>query len=165
LAQFLWSEWRSEYVRHSEQSLGCFLCHPELQQQTADTLAVYHDQSVVVLLNRFPYNPGHLLIAPVEHIASLAECSPELVAHLFLVVRHVVGVAEPLFKAHGWNIGVNLGSAAGSGVPGHLHIHAVPRWEGDSNFMPVVSDVRVVSQRLESLWQMLRDALKTKPLE
>jgi ATP adenylyltransferase len=82
-----------------------------------------------------------------------------------MVVRHVVAIAEPLYKAHGWNIGINQGSVAGAGVPGHLHVHAVPRWEGDSNFMPVLADVRVVSQRLDQLWERLRDAMRANPMK
>jgi ATP adenylyltransferase len=82
-----------------------------------------------------------------------------------MVVRHVVANAEPLYKAHGWNIGINQGSVAGAGVPGHLHVHAVPRWEGDSNFMPVLADVRVVSQRLDQLWERLRDAMRANPMK
>lgn len=165
MSDFLWSEWRSEYIQHSEPSDGCFLCRAAEGGVTASSLVVYADDGTIVLLNRYPYNPGHLLVAPTRHVGSLLACSADSVAHLFMVVRHVVAIAEPLYKAHGWNIGINQGSVAGAGVPGHLHVHAVPRWEGDSNFMPVLADVRVVSQRLDQLWERLRDAMRANPMK
>lgn len=163
MTQYLWSEWRSEYVKHSSEPDGCFLCNAAGQVPSLETLVVYRGDSVVVLLNRYPYNPGHLLVCPVKHIGALTELDPIDVASVFYVVRHAVKIAEPLFRAHGWNIGINQGRAAGAGVPGHLHVHLVPRWEGDANFMPVVADVKVVSQRLETLWVELRDEFERLP--
>lgn len=163
MTQYLWSEWRGEYVKHSSEHEGCFLCHAVEREPSPDTLVVYRDDSVVVLLNRYPYNPGHLLVCPVKHIGTIPEVEPNDLAYLFNVVRRVVKLAEPLFRAHGWNIGINQGRAAGAGVPGHLHVHVVPRWDGDSNFMAVVADVRVVSQRLESLWAELRAEFERIP--
>jgi ATP adenylyltransferase len=113
----------------------------------------------VVILNRFPYNNGHLLVAPIAHKARLEELTTEESLDLQQTLARLTTVLTNLMKPDGFNIGLNLGTAAGAGLPGHLHWHIVPRWVGDSNFMPVLSDARVISQSLESLYDLLYPAL------
>jgi ATP adenylyltransferase len=109
----------------------------------------------VAVLNRFPYNNGHLLVAPRVHKASLTDLDSREVLDIHQTVARMVDALDDLMHPEGYNIGVNLGRAAGAGLPGHLHWHVVPRWNGDTNFMPVISDVKVIAQSLEALWELL----------
>jgi ATP adenylyltransferase len=112
-----------------------------------------------VLLNRYPYNNGHLLIAPREHQATLSELTPETHLETMQTIGRMVELLKRLIKADGFNVGLNLGRVAGAGVPGHLHWHLVPRWHGDTNFMPVVADLNVIPQSLESLLTLLHEGI------
>jgi ATP adenylyltransferase len=122
-------------------------------------LLVHRGDLSVVVLNRFPYNNGHLLIAPTTHKATLADLTNDELLDLQLTLRKMVGILEKRMTPDGFNVGLNLGRVAGAGLPGHLHWHIVPRWTGDSNFMAVCSDTRVISQALDSLFDMLADEL------
>ncbi len=114
----------------------------------------------VVVLNRFPYNNGHLLIAPRQHKGRLDELTPEELLETMETLRRMVGILDELMHPNGYNIGLNLGHAAGAGLPGHLHWHIVPRWHGDTNFMPVLSDVKVIVQSLDALYDLLVERLR-----
>jgi ATP adenylyltransferase len=114
-----------------------------------------------VVLNRFPYNNGHLLIAPKAHKGRLDQLTPDEILDLQEALTRMVGVLEQLMKPEGFNVGLNLGKVAGAGLPGHLHWHVVPRWNGDTNFMPVLADVRVIAQSLDALYDLLAPALAT----
>jgi ATP adenylyltransferase len=118
----------------------------------------------VVVLNRYPYNNGHLLIAPLAHKARPADLTDAEVLDLQHLIRDTIGDLDRLLKPEGFNVGLNLGKVAGAGLPGHLHWHVVPRWGGDTNFMPVVADTRVIVQSLESLWDLfVNDASVKRP--
>jgi ATP adenylyltransferase len=169
----LWAPWRLGYIQgtnppptDAERSihwlegadLGCFLCRAAADGEDRENLVVARGEHSVVLLNRYPYNNGHLLIAPCGHQATLGELAPEIHLEMMQTIGRMVELLKRLIKADGFNIGLNLGRVAGAGVPGHLHWHLVPRWHGDTNFMPVVADLNVIPQSLEALLTLLRDA-------
>jgi ATP adenylyltransferase len=153
----LWAPWRIKYVQGLDKSGDCFICH-NLQnpQDDHENLVLWRTEKSIVILNRFPYNNGHLLIAPVRHIGELDKVSEEGMLEMFKVVRESQKALSLAIKPHGFNIGMNLGRCSGAGLPGHLHIHVVPRWEGDTSFMSVCSDTDVISQSLTELYEMLK---------
>ncbi len=162
----LWAPWRLALVAAAKDSPPpagnpCFICRgiaaPGCEDRT--NLLVHRGDLSVVVLNRFPYNNGHLLIAPTTHKATLADLTNDELLDLQLTLRKMVGILEKRMTPDGFNVGLNLGRVAGAGLPGHLHWHIVPRWTGDSNFMAVCSDTRVISQALDSLFDMLADEL------
>jgi ATP adenylyltransferase len=163
----LWAPWRLAYItapKEKPPTTGddCFLCRGAAGTGTEEdraNLLVYRTELSVVVLNRFPYNNGHLLVAPKAHKATLADLTPDELLDLQLVLRKMLGVIEKLMKPDGFNIGLNLGRSAGAGLPGHLHWHIVPRWNGDTNFMPVFTDTRVISQSLDALYDLLVEEL------
>jgi ATP adenylyltransferase len=134
---------------------ACFLCQTLLEDDDRRNLIPLRGPFSVVALNRFPYNNGHLLVAPRAHKGRLQDLTPEEVLDTQGTLRRLVGILDDLMHPHGYNIGLNLGRVAGAGLPGHLHWHLVPRWEGDTNFMPVVADVKVISQALDALYDLL----------
>ncbi len=159
--QQLWSPWRSTYIQSSDErnAEGCFLCAcAAASEDTPDNLVVARFPSTIVVMNRFPYNAGHLLVAPKEHHGDLATLGTDQAHELIRVVQTSLRVIDHVMHPHGCNVGANLGRGAGAGVPDHLHIHAVPRWNGDTNFMPVLADVKVVSDDLVDQWQRFHDA-------
>ncbi len=167
----LWAPWRLEYIvggKEKEAAASdvpqdlppganpeCFLCRAMLAGDDRPRLVVDRQKHSVVLLNRYPYNNGHLLIAPKRHVARLDELGPEVEWELSQTITRMVGVLERTMHPQGFNIGLNLGHAAGAGVPGHLHWHIVPRWIGDTNFMPSIAGVHTIPQSLEALWELL----------
>lgn len=151
----LWAPWRMAYIKDPErQTRGCFLC----AAVPNDELLVWHDDNVVVMLNRFPYNPGHMLIAPRAHLSDYARLPQPVAVALDAGVRRTIRVLESALAADGYNVGINLGTAAGAGLPEHVHVHVVPRWNGDNNFMPIVAETRVIPQLLEQTAAELRAA-------
>jgi len=156
----LWAPWRIEYITSPKDNNECVLCAAPAGTNDEETLLVYRGSRNFILMNRFPYSPGHLLVAPYLHTADLADLSGETgVEHLELV-RLCVDLLSDATRADGFNIGLNLGRVAGAGLDKHLHTHVVPRWQGDSNFMPVLADTRVMSESLSSMYSKLRNALE-----
>jgi ATP adenylyltransferase len=151
----LWSPWRSEYVTGAGGEDGCFLCD-HVEDASADSDVLYRSARVFVLLNAFPYNSGHIMVAPERHVGELGELTEQERHGLADVTLAAVGVLQDALAPHGYNIGMNLGRVAGAGVPGHLHVHVVPRWGGDTNFMPVVADTKVLPEMLEQTRAKLR---------
>jgi ATP adenylyltransferase len=166
----LWAPWRLAYIaapKEKPPTAGddCFLCRGVAGKGAEDraNLVVHRTDLSVVVLNRFPYNNGHLLVAPRAHKATLADLTPDELLDLQLTLRTMLGVIEKRMTPDGFNVGLNLGRVAGAGLPGHLHWHIVPRWTGDTNFMPVFTDTRVISQSLEALYDLLTEELKGEP--
>jgi ATP adenylyltransferase len=154
----LWAPWRLAYVATAKPPAAsdpCFLCQGLKENDDRKSLIVQRLPRSVALLNRFPYNNGHLLVAPRAHKGGLADLEPEEALEIQQALARLVDTLDDLMHPEGYNIGLNLGRAAGAGLPGHLHWHLVPRWNGDTNFMPIVSDVKVISQSLEALWELL----------
>jgi ATP adenylyltransferase len=170
----LWAPWRLAYITGQSAAEAdptvdrpllpggdkqCFLCRNVVDDRDRQNLVVYRGGGVMAVLNRYPYNNGHVLVAPQRHLARLDDLDrPLQVACLDLMTR-LVNLLEKRLNAEGINLGLNLGRVAGAGVPGHLHWHIVPRWNGDTNFMPVVTDTRVISQSLDAVWELLAPAL------
>lgn len=157
----LWAPWRSAYVTADKKAVpqGCFICRYLNESADATNFVVRRNRHSVVLLNLYPYNNGHLLIAPLAHKASLAELND---AELLEIQQQLVLMTESLqaiIKPEGFNIGVNLGHVAGAGLPGHIHWHVVPRWNGDTNFMGVCAETRVIVQSLQELYRLLTEHL------
>jgi len=139
----------------------CFICHNLQNPQDDDkNLVLWRTDKSIVILNRFPYNNGHLLIAPARHIPDLEKASDEELLELMKIVRESQRALSLAIKPHGFNVGMNFGRCAGAGLPDHLHIHLVPRWDGDTNFMSVCSDTDVISQSLTELLELLKQISK-----
>jgi ATP adenylyltransferase len=164
----LWAPWRLAYIAtpKDKQPTGpantCFLCAGVASNDDRANLLVHRTELSVVVLNRFPYNNGHLLVAPKAHKATLADLTNEELLDLQLTLRKMQGIIEKKMNPDGFNIGLNLGRSAGAGLPGHLHWHIVPRWNGDTNFMPVFTDTRIISQSLDALYDLLAEELATE---
>ena len=153
----LWAPWRIKYIQDLGQECKCFLCDDvENPQKDEENFVLWRTENCLAVLNRFPYNNGHMLIAPKRHIADFAEATKEELLEFNLLVRDIQRALQFVVKPHGFNVGMNFGRCAGAGLPGHLHVHVVPRWNGDTNFMAVCSDTDVISQSLEELYAMLK---------
>jgi ATP adenylyltransferase len=159
----LWAPWRLAYVASAQAPKpedACFLCTGLADQDDRRHLIALRTPQSVVVLNRFPYNNGHLLIAPRAHKGRLDDLDADELLETLETLRRMVRVLDDLMHPDAYNIGLNLGRAAGAGLPGHLHWHVVPRWDGDTNFMPVVADTKVMAQSLEALYDLLTAALR-----
>ncbi|MBM3996511.1 MAG: HIT domain-containing protein [Planctomycetes bacterium] len=159
----LWAPWRLAYVAAAKPPAEhdpCFICKGLSEQADRENLIAWRGPASVVVLNRFPYNNGHLLVAPKAHKAELHDLDAGEIAELHQTLARMVTILRESMKPDGFNIGLNLGKAAGAGLPGHLHWHIVPRWFGDTNFMPVFSDTRVMVQSLDQFFVFLTERLK-----
>ncbi len=152
----LWAPWRMEYIL-AEKDGDCFICAAVRSEDDKASLVIDRGKVTITVLNRYPYNNGHLLVCPNRHIAELEAVTPEEYAEIFETMKRWKERMDRLMKPHGWNIGVNLGTPAGAGLKDHIHFHMVPRWTGDTNFMPVLASTKVISQHLEELWEQLTD--------
>ncbi len=153
----LWAPWRISYITKAAggENEPCFICAVEASSNDRENLVVHRTTFSIVILNRFPYNNGHLLVAPRRHQGKFEELTAAELLDNLETVRRMVTCLQETMRPDGFNVGLNLGRSAGAGLPGHLHWHIVPRWVGDTNFMPVLGDVKVISQSLDSLWELL----------
>ena len=153
--KMLWAPWRMEYIRLKKPE-ECILCgEPRETNDTANYL-LYRGEKNFVMMNSYPYNPGHLMITPYRHVASLEEFSGEELHEHITIVSRGIKVLREEFNPSGFNVGMNIGKIAGAGIEGHAHTHIVPRWQGDTNFMPVIGEMRVVSEALAETYQQLK---------
>jgi ATP adenylyltransferase len=159
----LWTPWRMAFIeqataRAPDELPACFLCAKPAEGSARDreNLILYRGRRAYVLLNLYPYNSGHLMVAPYGHLGDLAALPDADGDDLFALTRRAVGVLRDVYRPDGYNVGMNLGQSAGAGVPDHLHVHVVPRWHGDTNFMPVVGDTKVLPESLEQTYDRLR---------
>ena len=150
----LWSPWLSQYVASADETNaeGCFLCRCAQETPSNSNLVVASFDHTFVVLNRYPYNAGHVLVAPHEHVGDLVALDANVSHELMDVTQLSLKVVAEVLSPHAANIGANLGRHAGAGVPDHLHMHIVPRWNGDTNFMSTISETKVVSDALDDLW-------------
>ena len=154
----LWAPWRMQYIG-GDQRPGCLFCRVIENPDDEDAkLVVWRARGAIVLLNKFPYNPGHAMVAPISHKASLEELDDAESADLIGAVRRTFTVLRSVMKPDGLNAGVNVGTAAGAGIPDHVHFHVVPRWNGDTNFMAVIDDVKIVNEALGQTADKLKRA-------
>lgn len=157
----LWAPWRSHYVTGAiEVEPGCIFCQKLNDTRDAANYVLARTERCFVLLNLYPYNNGHLLVAPKRHVADITELTGAEMQELMDVTAWMVRLERRAMRPHGFNIGVNLGRVAGAGIPGHFHIHIVPRWDGDTSFMPVLGDVKVISEALEDTYAKLKRAME-----
>lgn len=145
--EILWAPWRMEYVGKDTKPKGCIFC--PATQNNDPKLLIYADELVTVRMNKYPYSNAHLLVAPVIHASSLAALEAAAKMALITMVSQAVEILQTTFKPEGFNVGLNLGKASGAGVDDHLHFHIVPRWNGDTNFMTITADIRVIPEHIE----------------
>lgn len=162
----LWSPWRSEYIEGFKDETAkkeeCFFCAAiENPHQDSERLVVHRAEHCIVMMNKYPYNSGHLLVAPLRHIAEFQELNPIELSDIMLMLQRCEMILSSLYKPQGFNIGANLGRAAGAGVPSHLHFHILPRWYGDTNFMATIGDIKVVSESIAKAHQQITEAFLT----
>ena len=155
----LWTPWRMEYIR-AEKSDGCVLCQIQEAGDDPGCLIIHRGQHAFVVLNRYPYNNGHLMVVPYHHTSTLEELDDDTLMELMLLVNKSMGALRETMAPDGFNIGVNLGKAAGAGIDDHVHVHVVPRWEGDTNFMAVLAGTRMVPEMLEETCNRLTGVLR-----
>jgi ATP adenylyltransferase len=153
----LWSPWRMEYIRaaRDDETQGCIFDDLPARGDDEATLILARGKLAFVLLNSFPYNPGHVLVAPFRHTGDLEDLRPDELADLDRLLQASIRALREEMQPHGYNIGMNLGQVAGAGFPDHVHWHVVPRWSGDTNFMPVVGETRVLPELLEETYRKL----------
>ena len=159
--KIIWAPWRLDYVVQPRDE-GCFLCNALAGDDDAKTFVIERRAHCFSILNRFPYNNGHTLIAPNAHKADLADLTDDEMVALMQMTRDTQQLLAATMTPHGFNIGINLGTCAGAGVPGHLHVHIVPRWNGDTNFMPITAGTKVIVQSLEALYTLLREQIASQ---
>lgn len=152
--KYLWAPWRIQYIK-SEKPAGCILCDKPKANKDIENYILFRGEKNFIMLNAFPYNPGHLMIAPYRHIGELDELTDDERNEHYELVCRCLRVLKKELKPGGFNMGANLGKVAGAGVEGHFHSHVVPRWNGDTNFIPVLGDVRVVPQALADTYRAL----------
>ena len=154
----IWAPWRMEYIDSlTDDQDDCFLCR--FRDEPADdekNLVLWRGRRTLAVLNRFPYTAGHSMVAPLQHVGDLGDLDGETLAEMMQLLQDLQRLLTDAVRAHGFNIGMNIGRCAGAGLPGHLHAHIVPRWRGDTNFMAVFSGARVISQSLDTLYAQLR---------
>ena len=152
----IWAPWRIEYIQ-MEKEEGCILCQKPKQNKDSPNYILYRGDNNFVIMNKYPYNPGHLMVATYRHIASLENLTQTELHEHFEIVSRCVRLLKEIFKPQGFNIGINTRAVAGAGITDHFHTHIVPRWPGDTNFMPVLSDVRVVPEALAETYKKLKN--------
>ncbi len=154
--RYITAPWREAYVRSVDVHRGCVLCRAAKARDEAKAYVVARGRHAFVLLNKYPYQPGHLMIAPLAHLASLEDAPRPLLAEMTALLQRSLGVLREAYAPHGFNTGMNLGRSAGAGVVDHFHLHVVPRWTGDSNFMPIVGGTKVLIEGLDATCARLR---------
>lgn len=161
MGERLWAPWRLSYVTQARPD-GCVFCARPAAGDDEDALIVARGDTCFVVLNLYPYNPGHLMVIPYRHVADLAELTPAESAEAQVLIVQALEVLRSEMSPGGFNVGLNLGDAAGAGIAAHMHWHVVPRWEGDTNFMPVLAETKVMPQHLATTWQAVRGGFATR---
>ena len=146
---------RLKYVRKQLEVKGCVFCEALGRGPSKTSLVLYADDLVMVIMNKFPYNTGHLLVLPRRHVGEITDLTPDENAQIFAMVQTCIGYLKEAYKPAGFNVGLNLGAGAGAGIPEHLHVHVIPRWNGDTNFFPLIAQTKVVVETLEQTYDRL----------
>ena len=154
----IWAPWRLEYIGEAGDQDGCVFCVEAGGELGADSLLVARGEHAFVLLNKFPYSSGHLMVATLRHVAELRELAPDEAAEIHLLTTRAIDALRRIYAPAAFNVGWNLGEVAGGSISGHLHEHVVPRWAGDTNFMPVLADIKVVPEHLRATRRSWRRA-------
>jgi len=163
LMDYLWTPWRYQYMKEAASGAqpDCIFCDAAARTDDSETLVVYRGKKAFIILNRYPYTSGHVMIVPYAHVADLSAADPDALSEMMRLAQRVETIYGNTYKPDGMNLGMNLGRAAGAGVAGHLHLHVLPRWIGDSNFMTVTGETRVHPEDLKTTYQRLRAALSS----
>jgi ATP adenylyltransferase len=157
---YLWSPWRYQYVNKSRPQGGCIFCAKGSEQGDRENYVLYRGSRNYVILNLYPYSTGHLMVAPYEHVGNLAAAPEETVDEMMRIARLAEIHLREVYNPHGFNIGMNIGESAGAGVPGHIHLHVLPRWVGDSNFMTTLGETRVLPEILDVTYEKLKKSFE-----
>lgn len=152
----LWAPWRATYIREKDRPSGCIFCKAAASDADEENLVVYRGRLSFVILNRYPYTSGHLMVAPLAHISRLQQADEATADEIMRLSRLAEGVLEEIYKPEGLNLGMNLGEAAGAGIEQHIHMHLLPRWWGDANFMTSVADTRILPEALEETYAKMK---------
>ena len=156
----LWAPWRMDYILSDKGKKGCIFCPGEDRDQDEERLILYVGSMTMVMMNKFPYINGHLLVAPVRHLPGLDKLSDRENLDLLLMVQRSIDILKKVMHAEGFNVGLNLGKVAGAGVEEHLHFHIVPRWNGDTNYMTVFGEVRIIPEHIVETYRKLKPYFK-----
>jgi ATP adenylyltransferase len=151
----LWTPWRSKYIQEHKASSGCIFCAAAAGEDDKEALVLFRGERNFIILNRYPYTSGHLMIAPYAHVSRLNQISPEVTQEIMELLRQGEDILQQTYRCNGLNLGMNLGEAAGAGIEEHIHMHLLPRWYGDANFMSVIGDTRVLPEVLEDTYAKL----------
>jgi ATP adenylyltransferase len=154
----LWSPWRYQYVQKEKTGDGCVFCLAAASDKDQENLVVHRGRNNFIMLNLYPYSTGHLMVVPYQHVDNLQEATRETLEEMILLVRDSQRHLGAVYRAAGFNLGMNLGESAGAGIAEHIHMHVLPRWPGDSNFMTTVAETRVLPEDLSSTWRKLNAA-------
>jgi ATP adenylyltransferase len=158
----LWAPWRMTYVGGAAKP-GCIFCVKASESKDEENLILIRGQTCFALMNLFPYNSGHLMIAPYAHVPSIQQMSVQSLTEMMTLAQRLLGALQQALGPQGFNLGINQGEVAGAGIADHAHLHIVPRWSGDTNFMPVLADVKVMPEFLESTYHKIRELLQAPP--
>ena len=153
----IWSPWRMKYIEKNEKEQGCVFCNAQAKEDSAANLIIFRGQRAFVILNLYPYTSGHLMVIPFEHVATFEELDSATRAEMMELTSQCMSVLRKAYNPQGFNMGANIGEAAGAGVPGHVHIHIVPRWGGDTNFMSTLGETRVLPESIEDTYKRVRE--------
>jgi len=155
----IWAPWRIKYIRSPKHN-GCIFCDFPKENRDEERLILYRGKHAFVIMNNYPYNPGHVMIAPYRHVGEWEELTDEELLDIMKLSQLTIKALKRAMKPQGFNMGVNIGCVAGAGVKDHVHLHVVPRWNGDTNFMPVIADTKVIPESLEEAYEELKKALQ-----
>lgn len=156
--EHIWSPWRMKYIRQHDADADCVFCHAIEKQDGVENLIIHRGEQAFVILNRYPYTSGHVMVVPFAHIGTMDELQDCCIVEIMALIRKSIQAINTVYKPEGYNVGANLGAVAGAGIANHLHFHVVPRWGGDTNFMTSVAGARVLPEDLCDTFQQLKDA-------
>ena len=154
----LWSPWRMKYIRRQKTPKGCVFCDAVQKEDKEDNLIVVRGERAFVILNRYPYTSGHIMIVPFDHVDTFERIDEETCAEVMFLIRQGISALDRIYKPDGYNMGANLGASAGAGIKNHIHFHLVPRWDGDTNYMTSIGGTRVLPEDLSETLKRLKNA-------
>ena len=160
---YLWTPWRYAYVSTAEKTTGCVFCEAAKAADDSKVLIVHRARHCFIILNAYPYTPGHVMIVPYAHLDELRKLPVEAAHEMIELAQRMESVLRELYHPDGINLGMNIGKAAGAGIAGHIHMHVLPRWVADANFLSVVSETRVLPETLDETWRRMKAALESTP--
>ncbi|USG99921.1 HIT domain-containing protein [Thermococcus argininiproducens] len=156
--RLLWAPWRIEYIRSPKHN-GCIFCDFPKENKDEERLILYKGKNAFIIMNNYPYNPGHVMIAPYRHVGKWEDLTDEELLEIMKLSQLIIKALKKAMNPDGFNMGVNLGRVAGAGIDDHVHLHVVPRWNGDTNFMPVLTNTKVIPESLEEAYKELKKAI------